>query len=42
MHQIATDPTLQHQLRSAGLARARQFSWSKTGIATVEILKSYL
>ncbi|NJP08901.1 MAG: glycosyltransferase family 4 protein [Leptolyngbyaceae cyanobacterium RU_5_1] len=42
MHQFTTDPNLHLQLRTASLARASQFSWAKTGQATVEILQQYL
>jgi glycosyltransferase involved in cell wall biosynthesis len=42
MQAIITDASLWQQLRLAGLARARQFSWSKTGQATVEVLQSFL
>ncbi len=42
MHQFITDPTLHAQLRTASLHRASQFSWQKTGAATVEVLKRYL
>jgi glycosyltransferase involved in cell wall biosynthesis len=42
MQQILTDENTRSQLRSAGLARANQFSWTKTGAATAEILQSYL
>jgi len=41
MNDLATDPNLHSQLRKAGLARATQFSWSKTGKATVEVLQEY-
>lgn len=42
MHTLATDAALRSQLRSASLARASQFSWEKTGNATVEILKQFI
>jgi glycosyltransferase involved in cell wall biosynthesis len=42
MQAVATDPQLWQQLRKAGLARATQFSWAKTGQATVEVLQQYL
>jgi len=32
---------LRSQLRAAGLARASQFSWAKTGWATAEVLSQY-
>jgi glycosyltransferase involved in cell wall biosynthesis len=40
--QQVTDPTTQAQLRRAGLARASQFSWQKTGRATSEVLRRFL
>jgi glycosyltransferase involved in cell wall biosynthesis len=42
MHQIATDPQTRTQLQTAGLARASQFSWAKTGRATSRILQQFL
>jgi glycosyltransferase involved in cell wall biosynthesis len=42
MQQIATDDQTREDLRSAGLARAKQFSWAKTGQATTEILSRCL
>ena len=42
MHQIITDHDLFYQLRQNSLQRAQQFSWQKTGQATVEILSEYL
>lgn len=42
MHHIATDEALRSQLRSAGLSRAQQFSWAKTGQATTAILQQYM
>jgi glycosyltransferase involved in cell wall biosynthesis len=41
MQTIATDGGARSQLRSAGLARASQFSWAKTGQATAELLRHY-
>ncbi|MBD3880895.1 glycosyltransferase family 4 protein [Phormidium tenue FACHB-886] len=41
MQTIATDAAARSQLRSAGLARASQFSWEKTGQATAELLQQY-
>ena len=41
MGAIATDASLRADLRAAGLARARQFSWVKTGEATAAILRQY-
>ncbi|MFM7425074.1 MAG: glycosyltransferase family 4 protein [Elainella sp.] len=40
--QQVTEPTTQIQLRRAGLARASQFSWTKTGQATCEVLRQFL
>lgn len=42
MDVIATDTQLCDRLSLAGINRAKQFSWSKTGEATKEILSSYL
>ncbi len=42
MTDLVTDASLHAQLRRAGLARAAQFSWAKTGQATVDVLKRYL
>lgn len=42
MQSVATDSTLRSRLRTLGLNRARQFSWAKTGQATVEVLQRYL
>lgn len=42
MQAIAADSSLRSCLSSLGLARASQFSWAKTGQATVEILERYL
>jgi glycosyltransferase involved in cell wall biosynthesis len=39
---VALGATTRSRLRELGLARASQFSWSKTGISTGEILKDYL
>lgn len=41
MHHLATDTSLRVQLRTASLARARQFSWAKTGQATAEMLQRF-
>ncbi len=38
MAAVATDAQMRSHLRMAGLARASEFSWQKTGQATVEIL----
>lgn len=42
MHAVATDAQLRSRLRTLGLHRASQFSWEKTGQATVEVLQRYL
>jgi glycosyltransferase involved in cell wall biosynthesis len=42
MQTIATDAGARSELRSAGLARASQFSWAKTGQATAELLRRYV
>ena len=39
---VAEDSGLRFHLHKAGLARARLFSWEKTGQTTVEVLKRYL
>ena len=41
MHQLASDAQLRAHLRIASLARASQFSWAKTGQATVEVLERF-
>lgn len=42
MQQIATNQQLHSHLSSLGLKRAKEFSWEKTGKATVEVLSRYL
>lgn len=42
MQTIAEDSTLRSHLSYLSLQRANQFSWAKTGQATVEVLQSYL
>jgi glycosyltransferase involved in cell wall biosynthesis len=42
MQEIINDSELRKQLSEQGLKRANQFSWEKTGLATVEVLKEYL
>ncbi len=42
MQEIASDTTLQKKLSQLGLLRAKQFSWEKTGLATVEILRKFI
>ncbi|PMB19801.1 mannosyltransferase [Fischerella thermalis CCMEE 5198] len=42
MDKIATNIQLRDRLSMASITRANQFSWEKTGLATVEVLKQYL
>ncbi|PAX52262.1 glycosyltransferase family 4 protein [Brunnivagina elsteri] len=42
MQQIAEDKEMRSQLSLLGLKRAKQFSWEKTGLATVELLKQFI
>ncbi|MBD2346111.1 glycosyltransferase family 4 protein [Anabaena subtropica] len=42
MQMVATDVELRSQLSIKGIARANQFSWEKTGQATVQVLSRYL
>lgn len=42
MQAIINDSETRKQLSEKGLKRANQFSWEKTGLATVEVLKQYL
>ena len=42
MQAVINDSELRKQLSEKGLKRASQFSWEKTGLATVEVLKEYL
>ncbi|MEL6223257.1 MAG: glycosyltransferase family 1 protein [Cyanobacteria bacterium J06627_8] len=42
MHTVFNDTTVQHNLRTAGLKRVKQFSWEKTGQYTAEVLTRYL
>ena len=42
MADLLTDAGLWQQCRGASLARASQFSWAKTGQATIEVLQQYL
>ncbi|MTJ08643.1 glycosyltransferase family 1 protein [Anabaena sp. UHCC 0204] len=42
MQTIVNDSETRKQLLEKGLKRANQFSWEKTGLATVEVLKQYL
>ena len=42
MQAVANDSALRSRLRTLGLNQASQFSWAKTGQATVEVLKGFL
>jgi hypothetical protein len=42
MQAIVTDSRCAKHLSLLGLARANQFNWTKTGLATVEILSRFL
>lgn len=42
MQAIVSDSKLRSHLSMHGLARASQFSWTKTGLATVEVLSRFL
>nr|WP_199332578.1 glycosyltransferase family 1 protein [Anabaena catenula] len=42
MQAIINDSEMRKQLSQKGITRANQFSWEKTGLATVEVLKQYL
>lgn len=42
MQAIATDSKLRSHLSTLGLIRASQFSWQKTGLATLEVLQRFL
>ncbi|MGH1394903.1 MAG: glycosyltransferase family 4 protein [Trichormus sp.] len=42
MQIVANDIKLRSRLSLQGIARAKQFSWEKTGLATVEVLSRYL
>jgi len=42
MQAVATDSQLRSHLRTLSLKQANQFSWEKTGLATVEVLQRYL
>jgi len=42
MLKVLKDDSLRQQLRQAGLQRAAQFSWEKTGSQTVEVLKQFI
>ncbi|WP_205369840.1 glycosyltransferase family 1 protein [Thermoleptolyngbya sp. PKUAC-SCTB121] len=42
MQRLVTEPDVRSHLRTAGLARARQFSWEKTGATTRALLSQFL
>jgi len=42
MHSLATNSAWRSHLSTLGLARASQFSWVKTGVATADVLARYL
>ncbi len=42
MQAVATDSKLRSHLRTLSLKQASQFSWEKTGLATLEVLQRYL
>ncbi|QLE42348.1 glycosyltransferase family 4 protein [Nostoc sp. C052] len=42
MQAVATDSVLRSRLSSQGITHSQQFSWEKTGKATVEVLSRYL
>ena len=42
MEQVATDAKMRSQLRELGIKRAGQFSWEKTGTATIEVISQYI
>ena len=42
MRRVLQEPALAQQLSQAGLARARAFSWQRTGQQTVSVLKRFL
>ncbi len=42
MQQIVNDSGMREQLSKLGLERAKQFSWEKTGLSTLEVLKNFL
>jgi hypothetical protein len=42
MQAIAADSKLRSHMITLGINRANTFSWTKTGIATVEVLSQYL
>lgn len=42
MQKLANDSNLRSHFRTLSLNQASQFSWEKTGLATMEVLKQYL
>ncbi len=42
MEQVATDAKMRSQLKELGIKRAGQFSWEKTGTATIEVISQYI
>ena len=42
MHEVGGDSQVRSNLRALGLARAKQFSWEKTGRETAAILDRYI
>ncbi|MBV8885113.1 MAG: glycosyltransferase family 1 protein, partial [Chroococcidiopsidaceae cyanobacterium CP_BM_RX_35] len=42
MQAVASNSGLRSHLSTLGLARASEFSWAKTGLATTEVLAHYL
>jgi glycosyltransferase involved in cell wall biosynthesis len=42
MEQIVNDSLMREQLSKRGLERAKQFSWEKTGLRTLEVIKDFL
>jgi glycosyltransferase involved in cell wall biosynthesis len=42
MGQILNDSKIKEQLSQRGLERAKQFSWEKTGLSTLEVIKDFL
>jgi len=42
MTTLAQDSKLRAKMQEQGLKRAAQFSWKKTGQATVEVLQQFL
>jgi glycosyltransferase involved in cell wall biosynthesis len=42
MHELSNNRALYHQLRQAGIQRARQFDWTKTARSTIRTIERYL